>query len=177
MNNDAEQTAILGGGCFWCIEGVFQYVDGVIEVLSGYAGGDMPDPDYKSVCTGRTGHAEVVRVRFDPTRVSFDHLLDVFFTIHDPTQLNRQGNDVGPQYRSVIFCLDDEQRATAESKIRELDASGAFSNRIVTEIADPATFYPAEDYHQRFFEANAGQPYCEYIIRPKLDKFRQTFGA
>jgi peptide-methionine (S)-S-oxide reductase len=177
MSEGNEATAILGGGCFWCIEGIFQYVDGVIEVLSGYAGGETPNPDYKSVCTGRTGHAEVVRVRYDPEQVGFDHLLDVFFTIHDPTQLNRQGNDVGPQYRSVIFCLDEDQRTRARQKIDELSASGTYRDPIVTEIAGPATFYPAEDYHQRFFEQNAGQPYCEIMIRPKLEKFQKRFGG
>lgn len=177
MSSESAKPAVLGGGCFWCIEAVFQHVEGVNQVLSGYAGGDTPDPDYRSVCTGTTGHAEVVQVEYDPGIVSFEHLLDVFFTIHDPTQLNRQGNDVGPQYRSVIFALDAEQKATAERKVRELQASGAFRNPIVTEIAGPATFYPAEDYHQRFFEQNAGQPYCELIIKPKLEKFRETFSA
>ncbi len=176
MSNSNEATAILGGGCFWCIEGVFQYIDGVIEVLSGYAGGQTPNPDYKSVCTGRTGHAEVVRIRYHPDQVDFEHLLDVFFTIHDPTQLNRQGPDSGTQYRSVIFCADDSQRSVAERKIAKLQASGTYSHPIVTEIAGPATFYSAEDDHQRFFETNAGQPYCEMMIRPKLEKVRQRFG-
>jgi len=172
----SNETAIVGGGCFWCIEGVIQYIPGVTEVLSGYAGGHTANPDYESVCRGNTGHAEVVQIRFDPGTVSFEHLLDVFFTIHDPTQLNRQGPDTGTQYRSVIFCRDDEQREIAERKIAELEASGTYKHPIVTEIAGSATFYPAEDYHQRFFENHAGTPYCEMMIKPKLDKYRRYFG-
>ncbi|HKJ95711.1 MAG TPA: peptide-methionine (S)-S-oxide reductase MsrA [Gammaproteobacteria bacterium] len=176
MFEDTE-TAILGGGCFWCLEAVFREVDGVEEVVSGYAGGHLPDPDYRSVCSGDTGHAEVVRLRFDPARIGFRDILEIFFTIHDPTQLNRQGNDVGPQYRSVIFCLDDEQRRIAAEIIDEINAAGAFDRPIVTELAGDAIFYPAEAYHQAYFEHNAGQPYCQVIIAPKLKKFRERHAA
>lgn len=169
------ETAVLGGGCFWCLEAVFDELAGVRSVESGYAGGKSANPSYEEVCRGRTGHAEVVRVRFDPAQLSFRDLLTVFFTIHDPTTLNRQGNDVGTQYRSVIFSQTPEQRATGESVIAELTAGGLWNDPIVTEIADVAPFYEAERYHQEYFARNARQPYCAAVVAPKVAKFRKHF--
>jgi peptide-methionine (S)-S-oxide reductase len=169
-------TATLGGGCFWCIEAVFQRLEGVETVTSGYAGGTTPDPDYRSVCTGRTGHAEVVRIAYDPAVIGFDTLLGVFFTIHDPTTPNRQGADVGPQYRSIVLYEDDEQRQTAEGHIQRLTQEGAFHSPIVTELAPLEHFYPAEDYHQDYYLQNAPMPYCQMVIDPKLEKARTRFG-
>ena len=169
------ETAVLGGGCFWCLEAVFDELAGVHSVESGYAGGTTANPTYEEVCGGRTGHAEVVRVRFDPAALSFRDLLTVFFSIHDPTTLNRQGNDVGTQYRSVIFCQTPEQRATAESVIEELTAAGLWDEPIVTEIADTAPFFEAERYHQEYFARNPGQPYCNVVVAPKVAKFRKHF--
>lgn len=171
-----SETAVLGGGCFWCLDAVFRDLDGVESVESGYAGGPDANPSYEAVCTGRTGHAEVVRVTFDPHRLAFDDLLRVFFTIHDPTTRDRQGNDVGPQYRSVIFCQSPQQKATAERVVRELDGAGLFGRPIVTEIADAAPFHPAEGYHQDYFERNPAQPYCMFVVAPKVAKFRKAFG-
>jgi peptide-methionine (S)-S-oxide reductase len=170
-------TAVLGGGCFWCLDAVFRGLAGVHEVESGYAGGAKPNPTYEEVCTGRTGHAEVVRVTFDPAVVSFRDLLTVFFTIHDPTTRDRQGNDVGTQYRSVIFCQTPEQRADAQAVIADLTAQRLFGAPIVTEIADAATFYPAERYHQDYFERNGRQPYCMAVVAPKVAKFRKAFAG
>jgi len=169
------QTAVLGGGCFWCLEAVFDQLKGVQSVESGYAGGKAPNPTYDEVCGGRTGHAEVVRIVFDPAVVTFRELLLVFFTIHDPTTKDRQGNDVGAQYRSVIYCQTPEQRADAESVIAGLARNGLWHDPIVTEIADAATFYPAEIYHQEYFERNGRQPYCQAIVAPKVAKFRKQF--
>lgn len=169
------ETAVLGGGCFWCLDAVFRDLDGVVAVESGYAGGPLPDPTYEAVCTGRTGHAEVVRVTFDPARLAFDDLLRVFFAIHDPTTRDRQGNDVGPQYRSAIFCRTPAQREAAQQVIRELEDARAFGAPIVTEIAGDAPFYPAEGHHQDYFERNPAQPYCMFVVAPKLAKFRKTF--
>jgi peptide-methionine (S)-S-oxide reductase len=169
------ETAVLGGGCFWCLEAVFDELKGVQSVESGYAGGRAPNPSYEEVCSGRTGHAEVIRVRFDPSQLSFRDLLTVFFTIHDPTTLNRQGNDVGTQYRSVIFCQTPEQRATAESVIADLTAGGLWHDPIVTELADADPFFEAERYHQEYFARNAGQPYCAAVVAPKVAKFRKRF--
>jgi peptide-methionine (S)-S-oxide reductase len=169
------ETAVLGGGCFWCLEAVFDELAGVHSVESGYAGGAKPNPSYEEVCSGRTGHAEVVRVRFDPARLSFRDLLTVFFSIHDPTTPNRQGNDVGTQYRSVIFCQTPEQRATAESVVAELTDAALWDDPIVTEIADAAPFYEAEAYHQEYFARNSGQPYCTVVVAPKVAKFRKSF--
>jgi peptide-methionine (S)-S-oxide reductase len=166
---------VLGGGCFWCLDAVFRDLDGVIGVESGYAGGRVADPSYEAVCTGRTGHAEVVRVTFDPARLSFDDLLRVFFAIHDPTTRDRQGNDVGTQYRSAIFCRTPAQREAALSVVRELEDARAFGAPIVTEIAGDAPFYPAESHHQDYFERNPAQPYCMYVVAPKLAKFRKSF--
>ena len=171
----AEQTAVLGGGCFWCLEAVFDELAGVRSVESGYAGGANPDPSYDDVCSGRTGHAEVVRVTFDTSVLSFRELLTVFFTIHDPTTPNRQGNDVGTQYRSVVFCQSPEQRAIAESVIAELSAQRLWPDRIVTEIANAAPFYEAERYHQEYFTRNGQQPYCAMVVAPKVAKFRKHF--
>jgi peptide-methionine (S)-S-oxide reductase len=169
------ETAILGGGCFWCLEAVFDELDGVLAVESGYAGGATPDPTYEAVCSGATGHAEVVRVAFDRERLSFRDLLTVFFAIHDPTTRNRQGNDVGTQYRSVIFCQTPEQRATADAVVAELTAQKLWSGRIVTEIAGAEPFYEAERYHQEYFARSAAQPYCALVVAPKVAKFRKQF--
>ena len=168
-------TAILGGGCFWCLEAVFDDLAGVLAVESGYAGGARPDPGYDDVCSGRTGHAEVVRVTFDPAVLSLRDLLTVFFTIHDPTTRNRQGNDVGTQYRSVVFCADPEQRATLTTLVAELEAAKLWRDPIVTEIAGAAPFFAAEDYHQEYYARNGGQPYCQVVVAPKVAKFRKHF--
>jgi peptide-methionine (S)-S-oxide reductase len=171
----STETAILGGGCFWCLEAVFDGLAGVLSVESGYAGGAGANPSYDDVCTGRTGHAEVVRVTFDPAVLSFRDLLTVFFTIHDPTTLNRQGNDVGTQYRSVIFCLNEVQRKTAEAVVADLGAARLWHGGIVTEIAGPAPFYEAEAHHQQYFDRNPAQPYCALVVEPKVAKFRKHF--
>jgi peptide-methionine (S)-S-oxide reductase len=168
-------TAVLGGGCFWCLDAVFRELAGVRSVESGYAGGRVPDPTYEAVCGGDTGHAEVVRVAFDPSVLSYRDLLRVFFTIHDPTTRNRQGNDVGTQYRSVIFCSSPVQRADAEAVVAELTAEGLWRDPVVTEIAGSAPFYPAETYHQDYFSRNGNQPYCAYVVAPKVAKFRKAF--
>ncbi|MCB1322975.1 MAG: peptide-methionine (S)-S-oxide reductase MsrA, partial [Leptospiraceae bacterium] len=159
MQSNTE-TAILGGGCFWCVEAVFQKLRGVVSVVSGYAGGSTDEPTYRDICTGATGHAEVIQVEFEPEKISFDDILTVFFHTHDPTTLNRQGNDVGTQYRSVIFYTNPDQERIARDKIKELDAGGIFADPIVTEVSPAPKFYPAEDYHQNFFQRNPAQPYC-----------------
>jgi peptide-methionine (S)-S-oxide reductase len=169
------ETATLAGGCFWCLEAVFQRLRGVESVVSGYMGGHMPDPDYKSVCTGATGHAEVVQIRFNPEEISFENLLEVFFAIHDPTTLNRQGNDVGTSYRSAIFYHSLEQKAIAEQVIAELTAQKLWPNPIVTEVTPFDKFYLAEDYHQEYFAHNPFQPYCMAVVAPKVTKFRKHF--
>ena len=171
----ATEQATLGGGCFWCLEAVFEQVRGVSKVVSGYAGGQTANPTYKQVCTGATGHAEVVQVTFDPAEISYADLLDIFFAIHDPTMLNRQGADVGTQYRSVIYWHGPEQKTIAEQKIAEWNAADHWSRPIVTELAPLATFYPAEDYHQGYFRANPGQGYCQMVVAPKVAKFRKGF--
>jgi peptide-methionine (S)-S-oxide reductase len=171
----AMETAVLGGGCFWCLEAVFDRLRGVKSIESGYAGGRSANPSYEEVCNGDTGHAEVVRVTFDPGEISFRDLLKVFFAIHDPTTKDRQGNDVGTQYRSVIFCQTPEQRREAEAVVAELAAAKLWSGKIVTEIADAAAFYPAEGYHQGYFERNGAQPYCQFVVAPKVAKFRKEF--
>lgn len=170
-----DELATLGGGCFWCLEAVFERVEGVQDVRSGYAGGDRPDPTYSEVCSGRTGHAEVVQLRFDPTVVSFRDLLEIFFAIHDPTTLNQQGGDVGTQYRSVIFAHGEEQAQTARSVIRELEADGTWENPVVTEVTPLAEFYEAEAYHQEYYRRNPSQPYCQVVVAPKVAKLRQRF--
>lgn len=177
MTSDTSETATLGGGCFWCIEAVFDRLEGVSDVVSGYAGGHIDNPTYRQVCDGDTGHAEVVQVRFDPRRLSFRELLEVFFSVHDPTTLNRQGNDVGPQYRSAIFYHSPEQQQQAAALIAELNASGAFGRPIVTEVAPLERFYAAEDYHQEYFERNGGQPYCQFVVAPKVSKFKKQYAA
>ena len=169
------EVATLGGGCFWCLEAVYEQLAGVMEVESGYAGGTIPSPTYEQICTGGTGHAEVVQITFDPGAISFEDLLDVFFTIHDPTTLNRQGADVGTQYRSVIFSHDEEQRATAEAVIQRVEAEGIWDDPIVTELAPLEAFYRAEDYHQEYFRRNPAQPYCPVVIAPKVAKFRKRY--
>jgi peptide-methionine (S)-S-oxide reductase len=168
-------TAVLGGGCFWCLDAVFRGLEGVVSVESGYAGGTAPNPTYEQVCNGDTGHAEVVRITFDPAVVSYRDLLNVFFTIHDPTTPDRQGNDVGTQYRSVIFAQTPEQRAEAEAAIADLTARRVWDAPIVTELAGAAPFYPAEGYHQDYFANNPRQPYCQVVVAPKVAKFRKAF--
>jgi peptide-methionine (S)-S-oxide reductase len=166
-------SIVLGGGCFWCTEAAYQLVSGVVSVTSGYAGGSRANPTYEEVCTGRTGHAEVVRVEFDPEKVSLDRLLDFFWVIHDPTTLNRQGADVGTQYRSVIFYADDAQRQAAEASMAR--ANPEWGGKIVTEIKPLTTFYRAEEYHQDYFRKNPNQGYCQAVIRPKIDKLKKAF--
>ena len=172
-----SETVTLGGGCFWCLEAVYDEVEGVHTVESGYMGGHIPNPDYGTVCTGRSGHVEVVQVTFDPAVITFREILEVFFAIHDPTSFDRQGNDSGPQYRSVIFYHSDAQRAVAEETIRELNAEGIWDAPIVTELRPAARFYPAEDYHQKYFTNNPAQPYCAFVVAPKVRKFREKFAA
>lgn len=172
-----SEITTLAGGCFWCLEAVYDGMEGVLSVESGYMGGTQPNPTYKDVCTGRTGHAEVVQVTFDPDVTTFREILEVFFAIHDPTTLNRQGNDTGTQYRSAIFYHSDTQRLMAEEMIRELTASKAFRDPIVTEVLPASKFYIAEDYHQEYFENNPQQPYCSYVVAPKVQKFRHKFQA
>jgi peptide-methionine (S)-S-oxide reductase len=172
-----HETAILGGGCFWCLEAVYQQLNGVSAVESGYSGGHAPKPSYSDVCTGKTGHIEVVQVTFDPEVLSYRELLDVFFAIHDPTSRDRQGEDAGEQYRSVIFTNSDAQRETAESAIRELNAAGIWNKPIVTEVRPAAPFYPAEEYHQQYFARNPEQAYCSYVVGPKVRKFREKFAG
>ena len=167
------ELATLGGGCFWCLEAVFQNLKGVLKVESGYAGGQSPDPTYEQVCSGRTGHAEVVQVTFDPAVIRYQDILDVFFAIHDPTTMNRQGADVGTQYRSVIFCHSPEQSQTAERVITALEAAQLWDGTIVTEIAPFKEFFRAEAYHQNYFRNNPMQPYCLGVIAPKVAKFRR----
>jgi peptide-methionine (S)-S-oxide reductase len=170
-----QEIATLGGGCFWCLEAVYDEMKGVLSVESGYMGGHVANPTYHVVCTGTTGHVEVVQVTFDPAVTSYREVLEVFFAIHDPTTRDRQGNDSGPQYRSAIFYHNDEQRKTAEALIRELDAEHIWSHPIVTEVRPAAEFYVAEDYHQEYFRNNPSAPYCSYVVAPKVAKFRQKF--
>jgi len=169
------KEATLGAGCFWCIEACYQELEGVISVTSGYAGGHVDNPTYKEVCNGTTGHAEVARVVFDDEKISFDQLLEVFWFVHDPTQLNRQGNDVGTQYRSVVFYHDEEQKERTELFKKRLEEEKVWDRPIVTEISPLTKFYPAEDYHNNYFELNPGNAYCQAIVRPKVDKFRKVF--
>jgi peptide-methionine (S)-S-oxide reductase len=169
----ATETATLGGGCFWCLEAVYQELNGVQHVESGYTGGHVPDPSYEKVCEGTTGHAEVVRVTFDPAVIGYREILEIFFTIHDPTTLNRQGNDVGTQYRSVIYFHSPEQKETARHVIAEM--ANVWDAPIVTELSPAGTYYKAEDYHQNYFRRNPLQGYCAFVVAPKLAKFRKTF--
>jgi peptide-methionine (S)-S-oxide reductase len=172
---DGKASATLAGGCFWCLEAVYVELEGVEKVVSGYAGGAIPNPSYEQVCSGRTGHAEIVQVTFDPGVVTYEDLLGVFFTIHDPTTLNRQGNDVGTQYRSAIFYHDEEQKAAAEQSIREITEARIWSRPIVTEIVPLTDFYAAEAYHQDYFKNNPYQPYCQVVVAPKVAKFRKQY--
>ena len=175
MTNNPTEVATLAGGCFWCLEAVYDELKGVMDVVSGYSGGHVADPSYEAVCTGQTGHAESVQVTFDPSVISFRELLEVFFTIHDPTSLNRQGADVGTQYRSAIFYHSPEQKATAEQVIQELGEQQVWSKPIVTEVTPFQEFYPAEAYHQEYFKNNPYQGYCLAIIAPKVAKFRHKY--
>ncbi len=170
-----SEVATLAGGCFWCLEAIFDDLKGVTDVVSGYSGGHTPNPSYDQVCTGRTGYAESVQVTFDPAVISFRELLEVFFTIHDPTTLNRQGNDVGTQYRSAIFYHSPEQKAAAEEVIARLAAEKVWDHPIVTELKPFTAFYPAEEYHQEYFARNPRQPYCQVVIAPKVTKFRKHY--
>lgn len=180
-NNDTLPTqsgtelATFGNGCFWCTEAIFQQLRGVVAVRSGYSGGHVKNPAYREVCTGRTGHAEVIQIEFNPAEISFAELLEVFWQTHDPTTPNRQGNDIGTQYRSAIFYHNDAQRTEAEHYKKQLDLSGAFNKPIVTEITAFEVFYPAEDYHQNYYLNNSNASYCQYVIVPKLDKFKKVF--
>jgi peptide-methionine (S)-S-oxide reductase len=168
-----HEFATLGGGCFWCLEAVYEELQGVVDVESAYAGGHVDQPTYRAVCDGDTGHAEVVRVEFDPARISYREILEVFFTIHDPTQLNRQGNDVGEQYRSVIFTHSDAQRQVAEATIREIQPH--YDGEVVTLVVPASNYFRAETYHQEYFRHNPAQGYCMFVVAPKVEKFRKTF--
>ena len=173
--NQTKEIAVFGGGCFWCTEAVFEQLNGVTSVLPGFAGGTVKNPTYRQVCTGKTGHAEVVRVEYDPARVSYRDLLTVFFATHDPTSLNRQGADVGPEYRSAVFYTTDEQKREAEAVIAELNGSDPRGNPIVTEVSPLEAFYEAEDYHREYFRNNSALPYCQFVIAPKLAKLHKNF--
>ena len=168
-----SEIATLGGGCFWCVEAVFQRIEGVLSVKPGYAGGDIKNPTYKQICTGNTGHAEVAKIEFDPKKITYSQILNVFWQSHDPTTLNRQGNDVGTQYRSVIFFHDESQREIAEKSMIDADKSGYWDNKIVTEISLLNNYYDAEDYHDNYYNNNPNQPYCLFVIKPKLDKLEK----
>jgi len=175
IHPEGTEIITLGAGCFWCIEAVFQDLKGVVSATSGYSGGTVVNPSYKEVCTAQTGHAEVVQVTFDPKIVSLPEILEVFWQVHDPTTLNRQGNDAGTQYRSAIFFHNDYQRKIAEEYKIKLDESHAFENPIVTEITAFSNYYKAEDYHQDYYNQNGDQPYCQFVVKPKLDKFHKVF--
>ena len=173
MNN--LEITTLGGGCFWCVEAVYEQLKGVEKVESGYMGGTVVNPTYEQICTKTTGHAEVVQVTFDPQIISFKEILEIFFTVHDPTTLNRQGNDVGPQYRSAIFYHSPEQKAIAEQVMQEIEAAKIWGSSIVTEVTAAETFYVAEGYHQEYFRNNTYQPYCQFVVAPKVAKFRKQY--
>lgn len=175
MSSDKLQTAVLAGGCFWCLEPVYDQLRGVHEVIPGYTGGSVPDPSYERVCSGATGHAEAVKIVFDPEAVTYRELLEVFFTVHDPTTLNRQGGDVGTQYRSAIFTASEEQQATAEEVVAEMESAGVWDSPIVTEITPLDVFYPAEVNHQEYYALHPEQPYCRMVIAPKVAKFRKKY--
>jgi peptide-methionine (S)-S-oxide reductase len=175
--NSQFQVATFGAGCFWCTEAVFLNVKGVTKVVSGYSGGKIKNPTYREICSGLTGHAEVTQITFDPTKVSFEELLEVFWNTHDPTTLNKQGADEGTQYRSVVFYHNAYQQQKAEEYKKQLEAAHTFKNPIVTEISPLTNYYPAEDYHQNYFELNPNQSYCQYVVRPKVEKFKKHFVA
>jgi peptide-methionine (S)-S-oxide reductase len=176
-NDGGTATAVLGAGCFWCVEAVFTELKGVLSVTPGFCNGSTKNPTYKEVCTGKTGHNEVARIVFDPSVITFDELLEVFWQTHDPTTLNRQGDDIGDQYRSGVYFLDEHQRERAEHWKAALEKSGAFSGPIVTEIVPLDQFFPAEDYHRNYFALNPDQGYCRVVIRPKVEKFKKAFGT
>lgn len=175
MSNSKIQTATLAAGCFWCTEAVFQRLKGVLKVTSGYTGGTIKNPTYREICTGRTGHAEAVQIEFDSRLISFQELLEVFFATHDPTTLNRQGNDLGTQYRSAVFFHSEEQKEATEQLVRQLESAKVFSAKIVTEIIPATTFYHAEPEHQNYYNQNSKQPYCQFVISPKIDKLNKHF--
>ena len=175
INNNTQQIATLAGGCFWCIEGAFSQVQGIHSAISGYMGGSSDAPSYEEVCSGESGHAEVVQLSFDPTIISYQEILEIFFTLHDPTQLNRQGNDIGTQYRSAVFYHDENQKNIVEQIIKEMHDNQIFDQDIVTQICPINTFYSGEDYHQDYVSNNPENPYCQAIVSPKLAKFRKTF--
>jgi peptide-methionine (S)-S-oxide reductase len=175
MNTEGLETATFANGCFWCTEAIFQDLKGVEKVTSGYTGGTVKNPGYREVCTGSTGHAECLQILYDPKKISFEELLEVFWKTHDPTTLNQQGNDVGTQYRSAIFYHNERQKELAEKYKKELNDSGAYNNPVITEISPFTVFYPAEDYHQQYFNLHGSEPYCNYVIQPKVEKFRKVF--
>ncbi len=175
MENVSVDSAVLAGGCFWCLDAVYRNMTGVLDVISGYSNGTVKNPAYREVCTGRTGHAEVVKIMFNPDSVSYADLLEVFWRIHNPTQLNRQGNDVGTQYRSGIYYMNDTQRIQAEASLIALKEAGVYEGNIVTEIVPLLNFYPAEDYHQDYFRQNTDNPYCQYVVGDKVEKFKKLF--
>ncbi len=175
--NEELQVATLGSGCFWCTEAFFLKLKGVESVVSGYSGGKVKNPTYREVCTGLTGHAEVVQVKFNQEVISYEEILEIFWNTHDPTTLNRQGNDEGPQYRSVVFYHNEQQKKIAEQYKEQLSKSGVFKNSIVTEISPFTIFYPAEDYHQNYYALNPNQGYCQYVIRPKVEKFNKQYAS
>lgn len=175
VSNAKMDTATFGTGCFWCTEAVFQQVEGVSKVTSGYSGGKVENPTYKQVCSGTTGHAECLNIVYDPAKITFDELLEIFWQVHDPTTLNKQGNDVGTQYRSVVFYRNEEQKAKVEKYKAELNKSGAWANPVVTALEPFIKFYPAEDYHQNYYNENKGEGYCQFVIRPKVEKFQKVF--
>jgi len=175
--NQSTETAYFGSGCFWCTEAIFKNLKGVVSVVSGYGGGSVENPSYEAVCSGRTGHAECTKIEFDPAAIAYEKLVEIFFLTHDPTTMNRQGNDVGEQYRSVIFYLDNGQKLSAEKVKSEIENEKIYSSAIITQIEPFKNFFPAENYHQNYFENNPGAPYCQVVINPKLAKFRQKFSA
>jgi methionine-S-sulfoxide reductase len=175
MTESKNEIAILGAGCFWCIEAIFQQLKGVKSVESGYSGGHIKNPAYREVCNGTTGHAEVARIIFNPDQISFTEILEVFWKVHDPTTLNRQGNDVGTQYRSAVYFTTDAQKAQAEAYKKQLDTSGVFNQPIVTEITKFEVFYPAENYHNNYFKEHGEESYCQFVVRPKVEKFQKVF--
>ncbi len=177
IQTTSPMSATLGGGCFWCLEAIYQQVKGVLSVESGYAGGHTPKPDYESVCSGQTGHAEVVRIQFDPAMISYERLLEIFFAIHDPTTLNRQGHDVGTQYRSVTYFHDGDQEIQAKGVMERLNAPEFFDGQIVTELSPLPEYFKAEEYHQNYFNQHPYQGYCAFVISPKLSKFREQFAS
>jgi len=176
VESGSKELATFGAGCFWCVEAVFQRLDGVISIESGYSGGKIKNPSYREVCEGTTGHAEVCRIQYDPKKISFTELLEVFWKTHDPTTLNRQGNDHGTQYRSVIFYHSEEQKELAQKYKDEINKSGAYPNPVITEISPLINYYPAEDYHQNYYNQNGSEGYCRYVIQPKVEKFEKIFG-